>query len=153
MLTCISKILYFVFLNKQLRSFNPFKVMKKHFPRMFGVFVTKHVSGCCGCNAFLSLIDPTVKNICPSCGLRGTPGKSTASRGGETTEHIVQCPDPGRTELYQQSVDDLVEWLQKHHTDPNILDLIEMYLRRRGTATMTSLAGPLLPQKYPLLCK
>ena len=129
------------------------KVMNKHFPRMFGVFVTKHVSGCCGCNAFLSLIDPTVKNICPSCGLRGTPGESTASRGGETTEHIVQCRDPGRTELYQQSVDELVEWLQKHHTDPNILDLIEIYLRRRGTATMTSLAGPLLPQKYRLLCK
>ena len=43
-------------------------LMKKRFPKMFRVFITKHVTGTCGINAHLSKIDPIkYKNVCPSC--------------------------------------------------------------------------------------
>ena len=45
-------------------------VTRKRSPKMFRVFITKHVTGTCGINAHLSKIDPIkYKNVCPSCGM------------------------------------------------------------------------------------
>ena len=44
------------------------EVEMKSFQKMFQNFVTKHVSKFCGTNRQLSHIDPSIENICPSCG-------------------------------------------------------------------------------------
>lgn len=38
------------------------------YPKMFGVFVAKQVSGWCGSNSKRSLWDSSIANICPNCG-------------------------------------------------------------------------------------
>ena len=74
-------------------------VTRKRSPKMFRVFITKHVTGTCGINAHLSKTYPIkYKNVCPSCEI--SLGK---------TSHIVKCQDKGRTELFHAMVDEMVE--------------------------------------------
>ena len=53
------------------------------FPDDFHKFVTKQVSKFCGTNRQLSCIDPSVKNVCPSCG-----------QNDESSKHKTCCKDP-----------------------------------------------------------
>lgn len=103
------------------------KVMKEY-PRMFRVWVTKHVSHFCGTNRQLSRIDKTVSNVCPSCG-----------RKDEDTHHITTCSDPGRKEMLMDSIDDLESWLSDAGTDGIISDLIVRYLKGMGRLSMTDI--------------
>lgn len=134
------------------------KVMQRKFPKRFRVWITKHVSGCCGVNSHLNHIDSSVENICPSCGLKGTvrtderTGK-THNVGGETTHHITVCPDHDRTLLFRNSVSGLVSWMDSNDTDPFLSELIEQYLRHRGHNTMYEVAGYHIPHRYDLLIK
>ena len=50
----------------------------------------------------------------------------------ETADHIILCPEQGRTNLYNDSVNDLVRWTRKETTHPTIIPLIRGYLRARG---------------------
>ena len=98
------------------------------FPRMFRVWVTKHVSHFCGTNRQLSRFDASVVNACPSCGCED-----------ESTAHIVRCPSPGRTALYEDSVFEVVGWLNSVDTDSTLLSLIKGYLLGRGKIKAASL--------------
>lgn len=134
------------------------KVMTSKFPQMFRVWLTKHVSGCCGVNSHLNYIDNNVKNICPSCGTTGTVQVSEQDGkqhnvGGETTHHISVCTHPHRTKLFHSSVTELVNWMESHDTDPFLAELIEHYLRDRGESTMFEVAGYHIPTRYNILIK
>jgi len=118
------------------------RLMRTKFPRMLKVFLAKHVSGCCGVNAYLSHWDESVENVCNSC--KGP---------NEDIYHITTCPDKDRTTFFQSCVDDVVKWMKKARTDPVIAGLIESYLRNRDSLSMRTGARPFLGQKYALLIK
>ena len=101
----------------------------RSFPKMFRIWVTKHVSHFCGTNRQLHRINPDIKNECPSCGCRN-----------EDTAHITRCCDEGRTTMFHSSVDELERWLYKVNTDTQLAEMIIQYLRHRDEATMSSLA-------------
>jgi hypothetical protein len=106
------------------------RVMKS-FPEMFRVWVTKHVSHFQGTNCQLSPISKSVKNVCPSCGCHD-----------EATSHITRCQDPGHSQLFAKSVEQLVQWLVDQQTDREIIYLFKRYLLARSTRTLTSLLNP-----------
>ena len=95
----------------------------REYPRMFRVWITKHVSSFCGTNRQLSRIDPTIENICPCCG-----------QPDEPTSHINRCEDP-----FKHSVLELEDWLKSANTDPILADLIVRYVESRGESTMSEL--------------
>ena len=98
----------------------------KGFPKPFMDWLSKHVTGCCGVNRFLSKWDPSVTNHCPCCG-----------RHNEDIYHITTCNDPGRTEIFLTMVEELGEWLDLHNTPPFLRRAICQYLRHRNTKSMT----------------
>jgi hypothetical protein len=100
----------------------------KSFPEMFRVWVTKHVSHFQGTNRQLSRIDRKILNVCPSCGCQD-----------EATSHITHCRDNGRTRVFTETVQDLVQWLRDQQTSGEIIYLFRAYLLARGTRTMRSL--------------
>jgi len=108
------------------------RVMKS-FPEMFWVWVTKHVSHFQGTNCQLSRISKSVKNVCPSCGCHDG-----------ATSHITRCQDRGRSQLFAESVEQLVQcrWLVDQQTDSKILYLFKRYLLACGIRTLTSLLKP-----------
>ena len=114
--------------------------MKTKFSRRFRLWVSKHVSGCCGVNSFLSKWDKSVQDRCPSC-----------RRRGETTAHVTVCQDPGRVETYNKSIASVESWLESNDTDPILVELIRDYLEARGTESMESLLHPSWPSKYTIL--
>ena len=65
---------------------------------------------------------------CPCCGFHD-----------ETTDHIIRCYEPGRKNLYNDSVDDLVKWMRKESTHPIIVLLIQGYLKARTNQTMVDI--------------
>jgi hypothetical protein len=103
---------------------------------MFGVWVTKQVSGFCGTNHMLNMIYGTEADVCPNCG--ATPERAT---------HIFACRDPGRSSVFHSSVDALYEWMRSQNTDPELAGLIYRYLRHRGEIPMLSLCRPGSPYR------
>ncbi len=70
----------------------------KLFPEMFRVWVTKHVSHFQGTNCQLSCISSSVQNVYLSCGCHD-----------EATTHITRCQDPGRSRVFADSLEQLVQ--------------------------------------------
>jgi hypothetical protein len=100
----------------------------KEFPSSFKDWLSKHVTGCCGVNRFLSKWEPGVTNHCPCC-----------HRFNEDIYHITTCTDAGRTTIFNQMVDELGGWLEDNHTPPDLTEMIVLYLRGRNTVKMQDL--------------
>lgn len=101
------------------------------YPRMFQVWVTKMVSHFCGTNHQLSRIDSEIENKCLCCGWED-----------ELTQHIKRCLDEGRTAMFEESVDILVEWLHESHMDTQLIECLEDYLLACGSDSMFQMASP-----------
>ena len=88
----------------------------KVYPPTFRAWYTKHVFECNGSMHDLHRNYPNVypSPACPCCG-----------HPDETTDHIILCPDKGRTDLYNDSVTDLVRWMTKKRTLPLITHLVQ----------------------------
>jgi hypothetical protein len=99
-------------------------------PEMFLVWATKQVSGFNGNNHLLHHINGVTVDVCPNCGCHS-----------ERASHIVFCPDPARTQVFNSSVDKLVEWLTSQRTAPELTILLLTYLRGRGNLRMSSLCS------------
>jgi hypothetical protein len=97
---------------------------------MFSVWATKQVSGFNGNNHLLHYINGTTVDVCPNCGCHP-----------ERSSHIIFCRDPARVQVYNASVDTLVEWLASQRTDAAFTMLLSTYLRGRGDVLMTSLCS------------
>ena len=63
---------------------------------------------------------------------------------------IISC-GARRTEIFLASVDEIVKWMYKSNTDPNVVKLVEDYLQQCGDFSMHMVASPFLPQKHHLL--
>eukprot|EP00956_Cyclotella_meneghiniana_P019227 scaffold32771_cov65-Cyclotella_meneghiniana.AAC.4 len=100
------------------------------YPRMFRVFVTKMVSHFCGTNLQLYRYGETDSDACPSCG-----------QPEESSSHITRCKDPGRSQMFDESADLLIEWLQDTHLDSDLIKCIDAYLQSRGEDPMCDIAS------------
>ena len=94
-------------------------------PQMYKVWVTKHVSGSCATNRHLSKMDSRVVNRCPCCGRRN-----------ESIIHITRCTNEGRRLMFEQTVQELVIWMTRSHSHPEIILAVESYLTYRGWVSM-----------------
>jgi hypothetical protein len=98
------------------------------FPDTFKFWISKHVAHFCGTNRFLSKIDPSVMNICPSC-----------CQPDESTSRITRCSDPGCIASLEAAVEGLSDWMDDNDTDLIIQHLIEEYLLGRGVFQMADI--------------
>jgi hypothetical protein len=103
----------------------------KEFPSSFKDWLSKHVTGCCGVNRFLSKWDPKVQNICPCCG-----------RFNEDIMHITTCRNEGRTVIFNDMVTDMEYWMEDNYTPPALVYYIGQYLRARSTKLMSQIVSP-----------
>ena len=87
------------------------------YPKTFRTFVTKQVSGWCGCNSKLLLWEEGVENNCPQCGYEH-----------ETSKHLTQCTDPCWLTQLHQSIEDVMDVLSDANVDQNLSDILEKYL-------------------------
>jgi hypothetical protein len=97
------------------------------FPQMFRTFVTKQCSKFCGTNRQLARIDPTIANICPSCG-----------QNDESSKHITRCKDPGRRAMLEHTVDELRTWMATTPTNPHLHNMIARYLLAQDSKPMVA---------------
>ena len=92
-------------------------------PRLFQLWVAKHVNRIAGTMSFLSHQDGRCDR-CPSC-----------ETCVETCPHIARCPEAGRASAFAQSTDELELWLGANKTHPDLQSLLLSYTRGRGTVT------------------
>ena len=100
------------------------RVMTK-LPQMYRVWITKHVSGFCGTNKQLSRMQTSTQNRCMCC-----------CRQGEDRLHITRCPDPGRSAMFNQTVEDLINWMKRSNGDIDLILVLQAYLKLRGKTPM-----------------
>ena len=105
----------------------------KVYPQTFRAWYTKHIFECNGTMHNLHRNDRNVPKLYPS------PACPCCGHPDETSDHIIICPEQGRTNLYNDSVKDFVQWIKKENTHPVIILLISKYLTARGTQTMTQI--------------
>ena len=105
-------------------------------PKMFSIFACKQVFDIAGTFANLhkrgerAVESPT----CPFC---------TQSR--ETTGHILTCPEEGRVQMLHLLSSELLKWLNTQQAPRDLIYLIVMFIRGRGTDSMTDICHRLPP--------
>ena len=97
----------------------------KSFPRRFRNWVTKQISGMCGCTSARACWVKDLEDKCPSCGNKG-----------DTSTHVTRCDDPGRISVFKGSVKELAKWMKENDTEPHLMTLISTYLMERENKTM-----------------
>ena len=98
------------------------------YPKMYRVWLTKHVSGFCGNNVqqyYWSRGDHSPK--CEFCGTED-----------EYNSHICRCDDPGRDSMFRISVNEIIGWMVKTLGENSIASTVEGYLLNRGRVPMES---------------
>jgi hypothetical protein len=98
------------------------------YPKMFWVWLTKHVSDFCGTNVQLYYCSKGEKSSkCKLCGTKD-----------EHTIHICRCRDPGRKKMFQLSVGEVRTWLGDSLREGTVAATVELYLLARGEVMMAS---------------
>jgi predicted RNA-binding Zn-ribbon protein involved in translation (DUF1610 family) len=95
------------------------------YPKTFRTFVTKQVSGWCGCNSKLSLWEENVSNKCPQCGM-----------DNKNSKHLTRCKDPGRLLQLKQSIEKVMDVLEDANVTSELAQMIEVYLLGQGQHSM-----------------
>lgn len=107
-------------------------------PKMFQVWITKHVSGFCGNNRHLARLYSKIENRCHCCGAMN-----------ESINHITRCPNPGRVKMFDETVSDLIQWMKSRQGHPTLTQAIQVYLKNRGKLRMTTICQD-WPTLHPL---
>jgi hypothetical protein len=102
-------------------------------PRLFQVWVAKHVMGIAGTMKFLAHQDGH-DLICPSC-----------RACDETCTHIARCLKAGRTEAFLLAAAELSWWMRDNKTHPDLALVILKYVQGRGKVACVGCAGNLPP--------
>lgn len=107
--------------------------------KMFQVWVTKHIAGFYGTNKHLSCLYSSTTNHCHCC---GTPE--------ELPRHITQCPNPGRVNMFNETVTELIQWMTSRMGHHLLVNAIRTYLSNRGRIRMTRMCAdsPTLHQPW-----
>ncbi len=98
------------------------------YPKPFQTFITKQVSGWCGCTSKLSLWEDNIVNKCPQCELKH-----------ENLKHLTRCRDPRQTKKINQ---DHHGRMDKANVASELIDKIETYLLNQGRRTMVDCTLP-----------
>ena len=120
------------------------RTTKTEFLPNMRAWYAKHIWKCNGVMSRLNLINPT-KYPCPSCPCCSCPT--------EDKDHIILCPEEGRTKLYKDGVKKLDAWLRIQGTDPVLRRLIRLYLSGRSQTSMMSHLRPGTKAKYVRLAE
>ena len=120
------------------------RTTKTEFLPNMRAWYAKHIWKCSGVMSRLNLINPT-KYPCPSCPCCSCPT--------EDKDHIILCPEEGRTKLYKDGVKKLDAWLRIQGTDPVLRRLIRLYLLGRSQTSMMSHLRPGTKAKYVRLAE
>jgi hypothetical protein len=98
------------------------------YPKMYRVWLTKHVSEFCGSNDQQFYWSKGLHSPkCDSCGVQD-----------EYTMHICRCKDPGRNQLFHLTINELHSWIESTCA---VATTIGAYLHARGEITMQSLVN------------
>lgn len=89
-------------------------------PTLYRLWVTKHVSGFCGVGKMMKIMQFWEHDKCPCC-----------QEPGETTFHVVWCPDKGMANQWEDSMEELEMWMSEEDTDPDLMDCISKTLAPR----------------------
>ena len=98
------------------------------YPKMYRVWITKHISEFCGTNVqqhYWSNGDFSPK--CDFCG-----------DNDEYTTHICRCRDPGRVQMFKISVQEVSNWLDRTLRKPEFTLAVSTYLLGRGLVSFDS---------------
>lgn len=101
------------------------------YPKMFRVWLTKHISEFCGSN---------VQQYYWSKGLH-SPKCDSCQVHDEYTMHICRCRDPGRDQLFTESITELRGWIVNTLGEQGIASTVSKYLHARGEQSFRSLSG------------
>ncbi len=102
------------------------KAVMDDYPRMYQVWITKHVLEFCGTNMQIYYRHKGAHN--PKCGC--------CNIEDEYTTHINRCLDPGRTEMFCTLVQDLTKWMQSTLQHQGVVQMVEDYLLFRNKKWM-----------------
>ena len=94
--------------------------LTKKYSKMYQMWLTKHVLGCCGTNKQISYWNSGCSAMCPSCG-----------NVIEITLHVKQCRDPGKNML-RSSVGELTDWIYETSNDYDMVTYMSKYLMSQG---------------------
>ncbi len=104
-------------------------------PWLFQVWAAKQVLNIAGMMKFLSYQDGQCK-LCSSC-----------QQHEETCHHVAGCPEVEQKKAFDQSTDEVEQWLESNTTHPDLQRLLMQYLRGHGTVTCIKCSmGHNLPQ-------
>ncbi len=101
------------------------------YPKMYRVWLTKHVSKFWGSN---------IQQLYWSKGLH-SPKCDLCSVQDKYTMHICRCKDLGRDQLFQLRINELHSWIESTLGNHAVVMTIGAYLRARGEITMQSLVN------------
>ncbi len=101
------------------------------YPKPFRSFITKQVSGWCGCNSKLFLWVDNIVNKCPQCGWKH-----------ENSKHLTQCKDPVQKLQLKNSIKTIMDVLDKANVASELIDMIETYLLNQGRRSMVDCTIP-----------
>ena len=62
-------------------------------------------------------------------------------RRGEDRLHINRCADPGRSAMFTQTVEDLINWMKSSNGDIDLILVLQAYLKLRGKTPMKRLCS------------
>ncbi len=96
------------------------------YPKMYRVWLTKHVSDFCGNN--VQLYHRSGGNHSPKCKFCET--------ADEYTSHICRCRDPGQDKMFRTLLKELCSWLIETLGEHSVAGTIETYLLSRGEVLM-----------------
>ncbi len=101
------------------------------YPKTFCSFITKQVSGWCGCNSKLSLWEDNIINKCPHCGLEH-----------ENSKHLTRCRDPGWLLQLHKSTKSIMDILDDVNVASELTEMIKTNLLNQGHQTMGDCTHP-----------
>jgi len=85
-------------------------------PKMYQLWYGKQGSGFCGTGEMLKRWKEDESGLCPNCGREEDAG------------HLNRCGNPNRRRLLSSSIDELTDWMEGHHTHPELAHWIPLYL-------------------------
>ncbi len=101
------------------------------YPKTFCTFITKQVSGWCGCHSKLLLWEETVINRCPQCGCKN-----------ENSKHLTRCTNLGCLLQLHDSIETIMDVMNNAKVTSKLADMIETYLLNQGRQTMAECTKP-----------
>ena len=102
------------------------------YPKMYIVWLTKHVSGCCDTNKQMSYWTPGWPSLCSSCG-------NVVDRAS----HVTQCRESGMRKMLCSLMEKLADWVYDTTATYNMAMSLTLYLVAQGERTFEESTGEL----------